>query len=77
MYTATETWADFFGTTAFTRESGYEVWNFMCQDLRSLQTEKKKELTNLNLAVLQVSCDKDATEPTEDWPYTFFCGKPN
>jgi len=48
----------------------------MCQDLRSLQTETK-ELTTLNLAVLQVSCDKDGTEPTEDWPYTFFYGKTN
>jgi hypothetical protein len=52
------------------------VWNFMCQDLRSLQTEIK-ELTKLNLAVLHVSCDKDGTEPTEDWAYTFFYGKAN
>jgi hypothetical protein len=57
--------------TAFARESGYEVWNFMRQDLRSLQTETK-ELTKLNLAVLQVSCDKDDTEPTVEWTYTFF-----
>jgi hypothetical protein len=48
----------------------------MCQDLRSLQTETK-ELTKLNLAVLQVSCDKDDTEPTEEWAYTFFYGKAN
>jgi hypothetical protein len=48
----------------------------MRQDLRSLQTETK-ELTKLNLAVLQVSCDKDGTEPTVDWAYTFVYGKPN
>ena len=41
-----------------------------------MQTENK-ETTNLNLAVLQVSCDKDGTEPTEDWANTFFCGKAN
>jgi len=33
----------FFGTTAFARESGYEVWNFMCQDLSSYQTEKNEQ----------------------------------
>jgi len=48
----------------------------MCQDLRSLQTETK-ELTKLNLEVLQVSCDKDVTEATEDRAHTFFYGKTN